>query len=46
MRDVVHVCAIFCTINRVADAVDFAIPDDKGFQGDAYQLLKRGYAIS
>ncbi|BCJ77615.1 hypothetical protein CS0771_71590 [Catellatospora sp. IY07-71] len=46
VRDVIHVCGIFCTINRIADAVDFAVPDDKGLKGDAYQLLKRGYAIS
>ncbi|MBV1852283.1 carboxymuconolactone decarboxylase family protein [Catellatospora tritici] len=45
VRDVIHICGIFCTINRVADAVDFAVPDDKGLKGDAYQLLKRGYAI-
>ncbi|MEV4414315.1 hypothetical protein [Catellatospora sp. NPDC049609] len=45
VRDVIHICGIFCTINRIADAVDFAVPDDKGLKGDAYQLLKRGYAI-
>lgn len=45
VRTVIHICGIFCTINRIADAVDFAVPDDKGLKGDAYQLLKRGYAI-
>ena len=43
--DVVHICAIFATINRVADAVDFAVPDDATEAASAKVLLKRGYAI-
>jgi uncharacterized peroxidase-related enzyme len=43
--DVAHICGIFSTINRIADAVDFAVPDDMGQIADAEAMLKRGYAI-
>jgi uncharacterized peroxidase-related enzyme len=44
-NDVVHICAIFNTINRIADAVDFAVPDDTGQQDSAKILLRRGYLL-
>ncbi len=45
IADVVHICGIFNTINRIADAVDFAVPDDEGQQASAEALLKRGYTL-
>jgi uncharacterized peroxidase-related enzyme len=45
ITDVVHICAIFGTINRIADAVDFAVPDEAGQLAAAKSLLKRGYAL-
>ena len=44
LRDAVYVCAIFNLIDRVSDALDFAIPSDEGFTKMAKMLLKRGYA--
>jgi uncharacterized peroxidase-related enzyme len=45
ITDVVHICGIFNTINRIADAVDFAVPDEEGQAASARVLLKRGYAL-
>jgi uncharacterized peroxidase-related enzyme len=45
IRDAIHLCAIFCTINRVADAVDFAVPDADARKADAKVLLRRGYGL-
>ena len=43
LRDAVYVCAIFNLIDRVSDALDFAIPSQEGFTKIAKLLLKRGY---
>jgi uncharacterized peroxidase-related enzyme len=43
--DVVHICGIFATINRIADTVDFGIPDEAGEAASAAVLRKRGYAL-
>jgi uncharacterized peroxidase-related enzyme len=43
--DVVHICGIFSTINRIADAADFEVPDDAGQDASAKVLRKRGYAL-
>ena len=45
IADVVHVCAIFATMNRIADAVDFAVPDERVQAAGAEAMRKRGYAI-
>ena len=45
INDVVHICGIFATINRIADAVDFAVPDNTTQVASAKVLLKRGYQI-
>jgi uncharacterized peroxidase-related enzyme len=43
LRDAVYVCALFNLIDRVSDALDFAIPSPEGFTKMAKILLKRGY---
>ena len=43
LRDAVYVCALFNLIDRVSDALDFAIPSEEGFTKIAKILLKRGY---
>ena len=42
--DAVYVCMLFNVIDRVADALDFAIPSEEEFKKGAKMLLKRGYA--
>jgi alkylhydroperoxidase family enzyme len=44
LRDAVYVCALFNLIDRVSDALDFAIPSPEGFRKIAKLLLKRGYS--
>ena len=43
IEDALHVQAAFTTIDRIADAFDFHVPDDAGFKASAKMLLKRGY---
>jgi hypothetical protein len=43
LRDAVYVCALFNLIDRVADALDFAIPSPEGFRKGAKVLLRFGY---
>jgi uncharacterized peroxidase-related enzyme len=45
VRDAIHLCAIFCTINRIADAIDFAVPNAQARAADAKVLLRRGYGL-
>jgi alkylhydroperoxidase family enzyme len=42
--DAVYVCTIFNVIDRISDALDFAIPSADEFNRQARILLKRGYA--
>jgi alkylhydroperoxidase family enzyme len=42
--DAVYVCTIFNVIDRISDALDFAIPSPEEFNKQAKILLKRGYA--
>jgi alkylhydroperoxidase family enzyme len=42
--DAVYVCTIFNVIDRISDALDFAIPSQEEFRRQAKILLKRGYA--
>jgi alkylhydroperoxidase family enzyme len=43
LRDAVYVCALFNLIDRVSDALDFAIPSPEGFRKGAKALLRFGY---
>jgi alkylhydroperoxidase family enzyme len=43
LRDAVYVCALFNTIDRISDALDFAIPPEEGFRRGAKFLLRFGY---
>jgi len=43
IEDAIHVCAIFNVYDRLADALEFDIPDTRGFAAQASMLLKRGY---
>ena len=43
LRDAVYVCALFNLIDRVSDALDFAIPPPEGFRKIAKALLRFGY---
>jgi alkylhydroperoxidase family enzyme len=43
LRDAVYVCALFNLIDRVSDALDFAIPSQEGFRKGAKVLLRFGY---
>ncbi len=45
IEDAIYVCAAFNAIVRLADTLEFAIPDDAGFQASAQNLLRRGYNI-
>ena len=44
IEDAIHVCALFSVYDRLADSLEFDIPDVKGFAQSASMLLKRGYA--
>jgi alkylhydroperoxidase family enzyme len=41
--DALHVCALFNTIVRIADALDFEIPPASYFAEAAPAFLERGY---
>jgi uncharacterized peroxidase-related enzyme len=43
IEDAIHVCALFNIYDRLADSLEFDIPDKKGFAQGASMLLKRGY---
>jgi alkylhydroperoxidase family enzyme len=43
IRDAAYVCALFSTIVRVADALDWAIP--ASFDGSRTALVKFGYRL-
>lgn len=43
LRDAVYVCAVFNLIDRISDALDFAIPSPEGFKKGAKMLLRFGY---
>lgn len=44
LMDAIAVCALFSTITRYAEALDFAVPTASEFDSAASMLLKRGYA--
>jgi alkylhydroperoxidase family enzyme len=43
LRDAVYVCALFNLIDRVSDALDFAVPSPEEFRKQAKVLLRFGY---
>ncbi|VBA59944.1 hypothetical protein LAUMK191_05271 [Mycobacterium attenuatum] len=43
IRDAIEICALFNTINRVADGLDFALPTASGRIFNARVLLRVGY---
>ena len=43
IEDALVVCALFNTIDRMADALDVAIPSAEGFAQTAERLLEQGY---
>lgn len=45
IRDGVAVCAIFCTINRIANALDFEVLSPEDFMKSASMLLRFGYRL-
>lgn len=44
IEDAIHVCALFSVYVRLADSLEFEIPDAASFQMGAKMLLERGYA--
>lgn len=45
MNDAIHVSLMFNIINRMADALNFAVPSDAAFAADAKMLLRFGYNL-
>lgn len=45
LEDAIYVCTMFCIIDRVADTLEFYLPDEAGYLQDAASLLKRGYRM-
>ncbi len=43
IEDALVVCALFNIIDRIADALDVAIPSAEGFAQTGERLLKHGY---
>ena len=45
LRDAVYVCALFNLMDRVSDALDFAVPSPEEFRKAAKPLLRFGYRV-
>jgi uncharacterized peroxidase-related enzyme len=45
MEQVVHICSVFSSINRIADSLGFALPSATSVARSADLLLKRGYVL-
>jgi hypothetical protein len=45
ISDAIHVCYLFSTIDRLADAFGFALPSKESHDRAALVLLKRGYTL-
>jgi alkylhydroperoxidase family enzyme len=43
IEDAVHACTLFNVYDRLADSLEFEIPDAHGFAMSATMLIKRGY---
>jgi uncharacterized peroxidase-related enzyme len=44
LRSAIEICAAFNVINRVADALDFEVPEDRSFAIAARMLIRFGYS--
>jgi uncharacterized peroxidase-related enzyme len=44
IQTVIHICFLFCLINRVADSLGFEVPSTTAFARIANVLIKHGYA--
>jgi len=45
IEDAIYICSLFNMIDRVADALNFAIPGEESFTRAAASTLIRGYAL-
>jgi hypothetical protein len=45
VTDVIYVCFAFNLIDRVSDALGFALMDEKGYRQGAQVLLRVGYKL-
>ena len=45
LADTIHVCALFNTIDRIADALGFDVPPDEVFAERAPAFLEGGYRL-
>jgi uncharacterized peroxidase-related enzyme len=45
IEDAIHVCTLFNIYDRLADSLEFDIPDARGIDISATMLLKRGYVF-
>jgi uncharacterized peroxidase-related enzyme len=43
IEDAIHACTLFSVYDRLADSLEFDIPDAHGFDMSATMLLRRGY---
>lgn len=46
VREAIYICFIFCTINRLADAFDFEIPNAASYRRLGFTLYKMGYGLA
>jgi hypothetical protein len=46
VEEALYVCFLFNLMDRLADAFDFHIPTEEGFQNGGRFLYKRGYGSS
>jgi alkylhydroperoxidase family enzyme len=45
LADAIRVCALFNTIDRIADALGFDVPPDEAFAARAPAFLEGGYRL-
>jgi alkylhydroperoxidase family enzyme len=45
IREAIHICGVFNMIVRLADALDFAVPDTSAESGYGVAALARGYEL-
>jgi uncharacterized peroxidase-related enzyme len=43
IEDAIHVCTLFSVYDRLADSLEFDVPDARAFEQGAKMLLRRGY---
>ncbi|HEV8266531.1 MAG TPA: hypothetical protein VGQ06_16420 [Gemmatimonadales bacterium] len=45
IEDAIHVCVLFNIYDRLADSMDWYLPDAAGYAASGRHLIKRGYLI-